>query len=95
MSGIAGSPPDLRNVPPGCAFRLRCPFAIEECSERIPALAAPQVEGVHIGAQGLEPDDLLTRNAPSTRSQHYQVACHLYSGEHVWTRVSASSEEEQ
>jgi peptide/nickel transport system ATP-binding protein len=81
MSGIAGSPPDLRNVPPGCAFRLRCPFAIEECSERIPALAAPQVEGVHIGAQGLEPDDLLTRNAPSTRSQHYQVACHLYGGE--------------
>ena len=81
MSGIAGSPPDLRHLPAGCAFRPRCPFAIEECSERIPALAAPQVGGVHIGEQGLEPDEQLSRNASSTRSQHYQVACHLYSKE--------------
>ncbi|HEY6539963.1 MAG TPA: ABC transporter ATP-binding protein, partial [Ktedonobacteraceae bacterium] len=55
MSGIAGSPPDLRNVPAGCAFRPRCPFAFAECAERIPALAVPLAEGVHIGAQGLEP----------------------------------------
>jgi peptide/nickel transport system ATP-binding protein len=94
MSGIAGSPPDLRTVPPGCAFRPRCPFALEECSERIPALAAPQVAGVHIGAQGLEPDEQPTRNAPSTRSQHYQVACHLYSREYVGTRFIASAGEE-
>jgi peptide/nickel transport system ATP-binding protein len=81
MSGIAGSPPDLRNIPTGCAFRPRCPFAFEECSERIPALAAPLVEGAHISVQGWEPDDKLTDAAPSTRSQHYLVACHLYSKE--------------
>jgi peptide/nickel transport system ATP-binding protein len=81
MSGIPGSPPDLRNVPTGCAFRPRCPFAFEECSERVPALATPRVAGVHIGAQGLEPDGELTDSVHSTRSQQYQVACHLYSKE--------------
>jgi peptide/nickel transport system ATP-binding protein len=79
MSGIPGSPPDLRNVPAGCAFHPRCPFAFEECSQRLPALATPQIAGVHIGAQGLEPDGELTDSVHSTRSQQYQVACHLYS----------------
>ena len=32
MAGIPGSPPDLRAVPAGCAFHLRCPLAIEVCS---------------------------------------------------------------
>ncbi|MGH2497853.1 MAG: oligopeptide/dipeptide ABC transporter ATP-binding protein, partial [Ktedonobacteraceae bacterium] len=81
MSGIPGSPPDLRNVPVGCAFRPRCPFAFEECSERVPVLAVPQVEGVHIGAQGLEPDGKLAGGTLSQRSQQSQVACHLYSKE--------------
>ncbi|HKV58767.1 MAG TPA: ABC transporter ATP-binding protein [Ktedonobacteraceae bacterium] len=31
MSGIPGSPPDLRSVPPGCAFHPRCPFAFDAC----------------------------------------------------------------
>ena len=79
MNGIPGSPPDLRSVPSGCAFHPRCSFAFDECHERIPALAAPQVEGVHIGAQGLEPDGKLAGGVVSTRSQQYQVACHLYS----------------
>ena len=94
MSGIAGSPPDLRSVPAGCAFRPRCPFAFEACSERVPALATPQAVGVHIGVQGLEPDGELTDSILSTRSQQYQVACHLYSGESVETRLIASCEEE-
>src|SRR5260221_13750831 len=27
LTGIPGSPPDLRSVPPGCAFHPRCAFA--------------------------------------------------------------------
>ena len=81
MNGIPGSPPDLRNVPAGCAFRPRCPFAFEECSERVPVLAAPQIGGVHIGVQGLEPDGKLAGGMLSLRSQQSQVACHLYSKE--------------
>jgi peptide/nickel transport system ATP-binding protein len=38
MAGIPGSPPDLRSVPPGCAFHLRCPLAIDVCHEVLPSL---------------------------------------------------------
>ena len=87
MSGIPGSPPDLRNVPSGCAFHPRCPFAFDECRERIPVLAAPQVEGVHIGAQGLEADGKLAGGVLATRSQKCQVACHLYDAERLRVRA--------
>jgi oligopeptide transport system ATP-binding protein len=35
---IDGNPPDLRTVPPGCAFAPRCPYAIPECRVQIPPL---------------------------------------------------------
>ena len=38
MSGIPGSPPDLRAVPPGCAFHPRCPLAFDACSSDLPVL---------------------------------------------------------
>ena len=38
MSGIPGSPPDLRAVPPGCAFHPRCPLAFDECRAALPVL---------------------------------------------------------
>lgn len=41
MNGIPGSPPDLRSVPPGCAFHPRCTFAFEACHRVVPALLAP------------------------------------------------------
>jgi peptide/nickel transport system ATP-binding protein len=31
MTGIDGSPPDLRHVPSGCPFHPRCAWAMEEC----------------------------------------------------------------
>ena len=40
LQAIEGQPPDLANIPEGCAFRPRCPFAIESCSEKDPALEA-------------------------------------------------------
>jgi oligopeptide/dipeptide ABC transporter ATP-binding protein len=33
---IPGSPPDLRNPPPGCRFAPRCPMAMAVCSEIVP-----------------------------------------------------------
>jgi len=36
--GIPGSPPDLRAVPPGCAFHPRCPFRFEPCDHVFPEL---------------------------------------------------------
>ena len=35
---ISGSPPDLRALPSGCAFRDRCPLAIVACAEIRPPL---------------------------------------------------------
>jgi oligopeptide transport system ATP-binding protein len=35
---IEGQSPDALNLPHGCAFHLRCPFAIDKCSEEAPVL---------------------------------------------------------
>ncbi|MCT2584230.1 ABC transporter ATP-binding protein [Actinophytocola gossypii] len=41
LSGIPGSPPDLRAMPAGCAFHPRCPKAFDPCADRAPELAEP------------------------------------------------------
>ena len=87
MSGIPGSPPDLRHLPLGCAYQPRCPFAFDACRERIPDLGDPQVAGVHIGGQRLEPDGKPAGGVPSTRSQKCQVACHLYNSENLGVQM--------
>jgi peptide/nickel transport system ATP-binding protein len=33
LASIAGSPPDLANLPVGCAFAARCVFAEDRCGE--------------------------------------------------------------
>ncbi len=38
MTGIPGFPPDLRAVPPGCAFHPRCPCAFDACTTHLPTL---------------------------------------------------------
>ncbi len=43
IMAIPGSPPDLRQPPPGCAFAPRCPLVVEACHAGIPEerLVAP------------------------------------------------------
>jgi peptide/nickel transport system ATP-binding protein len=38
MTGIPGSPPDLRHLPTGCSFHPRCPHAMDRCSTDTPPL---------------------------------------------------------
>ncbi len=38
MTGIAGSPPDLRSIPSGCAFHPRCLHALDRCAADVPQL---------------------------------------------------------
>ena len=38
LTGIPGSPPDLRNPPPGCAFHPRCPRRFDACDTTPPTL---------------------------------------------------------
>ncbi|MFK3984752.1 ABC transporter ATP-binding protein [Micromonospora sp. NPDC050397] len=42
LSGIPGSPPDLRGMPSGCSFHPRCPKAFEPCATEIPPLGVPK-----------------------------------------------------
>jgi peptide/nickel transport system ATP-binding protein len=41
MAGIPGSPPDMRNLPGGCAFHPRCRYALPRCAQQVPELANP------------------------------------------------------
>lgn len=36
---LEGEPPNPINIPPGCSFRTRCPFAFERCAQEDPKLA--------------------------------------------------------
>jgi oligopeptide/dipeptide ABC transporter ATP-binding protein len=38
LEPVEGQPPDLANLPSGCAFRERCRFAVERCAEETPLL---------------------------------------------------------
>ena len=38
MTGIAGSPPDLRDPPAGCPFHPRCRYVMERCRTELPPL---------------------------------------------------------
>ncbi|RKR92396.1 peptide/nickel transport system ATP-binding protein [Micromonospora pisi] len=42
LSGIPGSPPDLRGMPTGCSFHPRCPKAFDPCGTEIPVLGVPK-----------------------------------------------------
>jgi peptide/nickel transport system ATP-binding protein len=44
MEGIPGSPPDLRDLPGGCAFHPRCRWAMDRCAHELPQLAKVGVE---------------------------------------------------
>jgi len=48
LDPIEGLPPDLINLPPGCPFRPRCPFAIDRCAEENPPLL--KVDDEHYAA---------------------------------------------
>jgi peptide/nickel transport system ATP-binding protein len=38
LTGIPGSPPDLRQLPAGCVFHPRCPFVMDRCRTENPPL---------------------------------------------------------
>jgi len=41
LTGIQGSPPDLRTPPPGCPFHPRCGYAMDICRTEMPAAFRP------------------------------------------------------
>jgi len=51
---IPGSPPDLRDPPPGCRFAPRCAFAMDVCSVEVPPEAV--FGGVRVACHLYPPD---------------------------------------
>jgi peptide/nickel transport system ATP-binding protein len=45
LTGIPGSPPDLRQLPAGCVFHPRCSYAMDRCRTDTPALQRLDVKG--------------------------------------------------
>ena len=44
LTAIKGTVPSISNMPSGCRFHPRCPYAAQKCRTEIPALA-PAGEG--------------------------------------------------
>jgi peptide/nickel transport system permease protein len=79
MEGITGSPPDLRDLPKGCAFNPRCRWAMQQCREERPRLMP--IDGssrevacwLHRGGAAVPPE--LARPEPAARKlEHAAVA---------------------
>jgi oligopeptide/dipeptide ABC transporter ATP-binding protein len=49
---IAGAPPSLARIPPGCPFHPRCPYVIDRCRSERPALAPVGADAGRGGATG-------------------------------------------
>ena len=50
LAAIAGAPPDLTQLPPGCAFAPRCQQATARCLADVPPLAATDATATHLAA---------------------------------------------
>ncbi len=48
LEPIEGVPPDLMNIPQGCAFSPRCTFKVDKCTQELPPLM--RVEDDHFSA---------------------------------------------
>ncbi len=50
MTGIPGSPPDLRQLPAGCVFHPRCPYVMDRCRSDVPPFLQPGGDSVRLAA---------------------------------------------
>jgi len=54
MTGIPGSPPDLRALPQGCVFHPRCGYALDRCRTQSPPLVPLAGQGGRLAACWLQ-----------------------------------------
>ncbi len=89
MTGIPGSPPDLRSVPSGCPFHPRCPCAFDACPQVVPVLrsSAPETPGQLVACHLYDPrfsniDELPTNAQFEARYEaHYEALQKVRSAE--------------
>ncbi len=72
LKAIQGLPPDLTNLPSGCAFHPRCPFQVERCPREVPPLVAvgpTQLAACWVTQSGV---DLNARDAASPTGESHR-----------------------
>jgi len=74
LASIPGSPPRLEALPPGCRFEPRCPFSLQVCKERDPALRKITSES-GIGIESGKP------GRPVLFETTHLAACHRIEGD--------------
>ena len=65
LTPIHGNPPSLVNLPKGCAFAPRCPYATELCHEKRPEKFTTAT-GHYSACHYADDDEFVRRNAPDT-----------------------------
>jgi oligopeptide/dipeptide ABC transporter ATP-binding protein len=65
---IVGSPPSLINLPTGCTFHPRCPYAFDRCRTDVPVLRPVDGLASHVSACWLAPSSGV-RRGPSTPAE--------------------------
>ena len=60
MTGIPGSPPDLRALPQGCVFHPRCGYAMDRCRTQSPPLVPLAGQGGRLAACWLQDRGIAT-----------------------------------
>jgi peptide/nickel transport system ATP-binding protein len=71
LTPIVGAPPSLINVPTGCGFHPRCPFAMEACIDTTPDLVPIPTGPDHVSACLLPSDMTGVGLAIDTARQRY------------------------
>ena len=67
LTPIKGQPPDLADIPTGCAFHPRCPRAVDRCRTERPALR--RMGGTNREAACHFSEDVLSENTPQNQAE--------------------------
>ena len=72
LTPIHGNPPSLVNLPSGCPFAPRCPYAVDICHEKLPEHYT--TETGHYSACHFADDPEFLKNAPDTSRSRGKIA---------------------
>jgi peptide/nickel transport system ATP-binding protein len=70
---LEGEPPDPIDIPRGCSFRTRCPFAFDRCATDDPQLlpvTADSASACHLGGESLPAPDFALHLAAHSSGAH-------------------------
>ena len=73
LTPIDGNPPSLMNLPKGCPFAPRCPYAKEICHEKLPEHYTTST-GHYSACHFAGDDEFVKKNAPDTSRSRGKIA---------------------